>query len=565
MDKKALLDQHGAKVWDAITSGEALSNPKLLNPFVLCTFADLKKHTFMYWFGFPALLPVSPFTSLKDPVSVQSQLTAEQQQLLIQGLLKLQLPAVFLVVKGEEDFQVLPLSEWPQLSQEQQDKTIFGYMDPSSLEKHPGWPLRNLLMLIAHCCKRKQVTVLVFRELLRKPDVVTCEKSIMLEINMSTSGIDGSNLKVTGWEPNKRGKMGPRQVDLSALLDPIRLAEASADLNLKLMRWRQLPSLDTELLASTRCLLLGSGTLGCNVARYLLAWGIRHITFVDNSTVSYSNPVRQSLFEFRDCENGGKPKAQAAAEALRRVFPSVETSGVTLSIPMPGHPTTEESTREQYHTLMALIDSHDVVFLGTDTRESRWLPTLICAAKDKIVLNTALGFDSYLVMRHGSPMTSQRLGCYFCNDVVAPENSLRDRTLDQMCTVTRPGLAPIAAALAVELMIGLLHHAEKHHANAPEKIEEERVEAPLGAVPHQIRGFLTSFNNIVLRGQAYDRCTACSSHVLDYFKEHEFDMILQVINSPSFLEQLTGLDELRQATEDIDFDMDFDDEDEGCL
>ena len=45
------------------------------------------------------------------------------------------------------------------------------------------------------------------------------------------------------------------------------------------------------------------GTLGCAVARALLGWGVRQITLVDNGRVSYSNPSRQCLFEFEDCEN----------------------------------------------------------------------------------------------------------------------------------------------------------------------------------------------------------------------------------------------------------------------
>lgn len=51
--------------------------------------------------------------------------------------------------------------------------------------------------------------------------------------------------------------------------------------------------------------------------------------------------MRQSLYEFKDCLAGGKPKAQAAAEAVRRIFPGVVAEGVALSIPMPGHPMAE--------------------------------------------------------------------------------------------------------------------------------------------------------------------------------------------------------------------------------
>ena len=40
--------------------------------------------------------------------------------------------------------------------------------------------------------------------------------------------------------------------------------------------------MDTEMLGNTKCLLIGAGTLGCGVARALLGWGVRDITFIDN-------------------------------------------------------------------------------------------------------------------------------------------------------------------------------------------------------------------------------------------------------------------------------------------
>ena len=84
----------------------------------------------------------------------------------------------------------------------------------------------------------------------------------------------------------------------------------------------------------------------------------------------------------------------------------------------------EEVTRADFDRLKTLIDEHDAIFLLMDTRESRWLPTVMGKAAGKIVMNAALGFDSFVVMRHGimKDENPAELGCYFCNDVVAPAN-----------------------------------------------------------------------------------------------------------------------------------------------
>ena len=75
-----------------------------------------------------------------------------------------------------------------------------------------------------------------------------------------------------------------------------------------------------------------------------------------------------------------------------------------MSIPMPGHRVAEEDTEKLFQSLdqlEELVMSHDVIFLLLDSREARWLPTVLANVHKKIVITVALGFDTFLVMRHG--------------------------------------------------------------------------------------------------------------------------------------------------------------------
>ena len=44
----------------------------------------------------------------------------------------------------------------------------------------------------------------------------------------------------------------------------------------------------------------------------------------------------------------------------------------------------EERIKKDVEYLERLIDEHDAIFLLMDTRESRWLPTVMAASKGKV-------------------------------------------------------------------------------------------------------------------------------------------------------------------------------------
>jgi ubiquitin-like modifier-activating enzyme ATG7 len=260
---------------------------------------------------------------------------------------------------------------------------------------------------------------------------------------------------------------------------------------------------------------------------------------------------------------------------LKEIYPGVEAEGHVMSVPMAGHPILENeaAVKADFEKLKALIDEHDVVFLLLDTRESRWLPTVMGKAAGKIVMNAALGFDSFVVMRHGLVSRGEEeteLGCYFCNDVVAPADSIKDATLDQQCTVTRPGIAPIASAMLVELLVSILQHPLRSRAphSSDSRAQDnptisKAYSHPLGGVPHTIRGFLSSWHNMLIEGRQYENCSACSSKIINRYNEEGWEFVKRAINEKGWVEEISGLAEVQRLAEEAEGDMDWDSGEEG--
>lgn len=461
-----------------------ISNESLI-PFVLIAHCDLKRHLFRYHFILPTLY-LRDWTITSNPKEH---------------------------VKIDETLKMI-------------DGTLYT-ADPSPPGKL-SWFVQNLVSLIF---LQGQLDV----------TIGSCKQNSSTAIRF----VSNSTLQVS-FRPYESDRYS-KTIDLAAMLDPAQLAKEASELNLRLMKWRIVPELDLELISDCRCLLIGAGTLGCSIARYLLGWNVRTITLVDCGTVSFSNPVRQSLFTFQDAKDQ-RSKATVAAERLQEIDPNVVATGIDLKVPMPGHHETEENVKVDAEHLERLIKSHDAVFLLTDSKEARWLPSVLSTLYQKIAITVALGFDSFVIQRHGT--NGDNLSCYFCHDVVGPVDSMSNRSLDQQCTVTRPGLSGIASGMAVELLASLLQEQKQNLIGEKDGV--------LGVVPHQIRGHLSTFEVLVMTGHRHSNCPSCGINVQAMAKDDLVSLVQGACNGTGYLEELCGLTQIEELvvhSVDDDFDV----------
>jgi adenylyltransferase/sulfurtransferase len=144
-----------------------------------------------------------------------------------------------------------------------------------------------------------------------------------------------------------------------------------------------------------RVLIVGAGGLGNPAALYLAAAGIGKLGLVDDDAVSLSNLQRQILFRTKDV---GRPKVEAAAEALKALNPQVQ-----IEI----HP-----MRITPANAMELIAGYDIVADGSDNFATRFLLNDACFFARKVLVSAAVTeFEGQLATYKGY---APACPCYRC-------------------------------------------------------------------------------------------------------------------------------------------------------
>ena len=182
-------------------------------------------------------------------------------------------------------------------------------------------------------------------------------------------------------------------------------------------------------LQGARVLSVGAGGLGAPLLQYLAAAGVGTLGIVDDDAVSLSNLQRQVLFATRDV---GRPKVEAARDALAAINPHVRIEGVPERL-------TEGNAD-------ALVQGWDVVCDGSDNFATRYAVNAACAKAGVPLVSGAMGqWDGQVAIWDpgaGGP-------CYACVFPEAPAEGLAPSCAEAGVIGALPGIVGSMMALEV--------------------------------------------------------------------------------------------------------------------
>jgi adenylyltransferase/sulfurtransferase len=210
-------------------------------------------------------------------------------------------------------------------------------------------------------------------------------------------------------------------------------------------RLRRISWWDQAKLRRARVLVIGAGALGNEVLKNLALLGVGHVFIADLDHVEASNLSRSVLF--RDGDEG-RPKAQAAAEAVRGIYAGTRThwfSGDVVS-----------------DLGLGVYRWADVVIAGLDNREARLHVNRSCWKVNRPWVDGATEVLQGVARVFIPPDSA----CFECTMTAADWQVLNERrgcagmkaeALPQERVPTTPTTSSIVAALECQEALKLLH------------------------------------------------------------------------------------------------------------
>ncbi|GJL91120.1 HesA/MoeB/ThiF family protein [Hyphococcus sp.] len=164
-----------------------------------------------------------------------------------------------------------------------------------------------------------------------------------------------------------------------------------------------------QKLVAAKVLVVGAGGLGSPILSYLAAAGVGTLGVSDDDLVALSNLQRQTLFRTEDV---GRPKTQAAQDAISRLNPHVKIE------PQPR--ITETNACE-------IVSAYDLIVEGVDNFAARYALNTACIAEKKTLVSAAVGRFEGQLATFKSFAAPGVLPCYRC---LVPEEPPRETQIN---------------------------------------------------------------------------------------------------------------------------------------